>query len=514
MSVALPIKLKAPLWWLALLIVCAAGAATVWYASAWGVGVSPDSAEYLAGARRLHSLGDLFRLPTQWPPGYPILLKLASLFGGDLYATTRVLQCLLMAGNLAVAMSLLRHVIGRDSLLPIAGGLVLAASYTLWQVNFYAWSEGPFVLCQQLSALWLLHALEAPVERRWLFAAAGMAALALLFRYAGVAWVGTASLLLLLLTAGNWRQRLRPAVTFGVVAVAPFAVWIVANKLVRNETTNRQMVIHWITGSDALALLREITSWFGSAQGLLPFVIGAGLVYAVLRSALRNWSRLPQPLRLFVTISAAYVACYTLFIVLSKSLFDAYIPFDDRIFVVAWLFAVLALTACALQLFVTGEKHQRTLAVLTVLFFIIIGGSQLLPVMSAARQQGMGYLSAYMSQVSPVGQLRQLTGRIVYSNAPDYLRMTTDFTAHDYPRKYDPTTMLVNAGLRDELATMQRNVQRGDALIVHYQGFEWREYFLSKEELLQLGYQEIIEGNGVDILSFPAQVPDKAAAAQ
>ena len=80
-------------------------------------------------------------MPTQWAPGYPVLVKLMAFAGSDLLSSTRVLQCLLMAGNLAAAMLLLRQVAPRDSALPLIGGLVLLAGYPLWQVNFYAWSE-------------------------------------------------------------------------------------------------------------------------------------------------------------------------------------------------------------------------------------------------------------------------------------------------------------------------------------------------------------------------------------
>ena len=87
---------------------------------------------------------------------------------------------------------------GRDGLLPVFGGLVLLVSATLWQVNFYAWSEAPFLLCLQGSALALLRHVESGTRGTFV-AAVALAAMALLFRYAGIAWVGAAALTLLLL---------------------------------------------------------------------------------------------------------------------------------------------------------------------------------------------------------------------------------------------------------------------------------------------------------------------------
>jgi hypothetical protein len=56
---------------------------------------------------------------------------------------------------------------------------------------------------------------------------------------------------------------------------------------------------------------------------------------------------------------------------------------------------------------------------------------------------------------------------------------------------------------------MQHSVQAGQALLVHYQALEWRSYFPALDELGKLGYQNVLEGNGVQILSFPVDEPVK-----
>lgn len=366
------------------LLLAVAGALLLWMSSPWGVGVSPDSAEYIAAARRLTGPADLFNLPTQWAPGYPVLLALAYLFGDDIFATTRLLQCVLLAANIGIGIALLRHVMGRDGLLPVSGGLVLLVSATLWQVNFYAWSEAPFLLCLQGSALALLRHVESGTRGTFV-AAVALAALALLFRYAGIAWVGAAALTLLLLQAGSWQQRLRKPVLFGFVALAPFV-----------------------------------------------------------------------------------------------------------------------LLACLLQL--APAPQTQLLAALALI--AVAGGNVLAlwPGVTAARSQGIGYLSAYMSSVSRVEEVPELARVTVYTNAPDYLRMRTDFTIHDYPRKYAPTTGLANAAYASDAAFMEKQVREGKAVLAHYNGFEWRAYFPTLAELNESGYVSVLAGNGVQLLALPAAV--------
>jgi hypothetical protein len=366
------------------LLLAVAGALLLWMSSPWGVGVSPDSAEYIAAARRLTGPADLFNLPTQWAPGYPVLLALAYLFGDDIFATTRLLQCVLLAANIGSGIALLRHVMGRDGLLPVSGGLVLLVSATLWQVNFYAWSEAPFLLCLQGSALALLRHVESGTRGTFV-AAVALAAMALLFRYAGIAWVGAAALTLLLLQAGSWQQRLRKPVLFGFVALAPFV-----------------------------------------------------------------------------------------------------------------------LLACLLQL--APAPQTQLLAALALM--AVAGGNVLAlwPGVTAARSQGIGYLSAYMSSVSRVEEVPELARVTVYTNAPDYLRMRTDFTIHDYPRKYAPTTGLANAAYASDAAFMEQQVREGKAVLAHYNGFEWRAYFPTLAELNESGYVSVLAGNGVQLLALPAAV--------
>jgi hypothetical protein len=292
---------------------------------------------------------------------------------------------------------------------------------------------------------------------------------------------------------------------FGFTAVLPFVLWLLANKLIRDETTNRSLVVHLVDGNDLMALLLQIGSWFGLATGRLFFVAGAALAIATWVAALRGKVQAPAGLRQLLWICLAQVVVYTVFIVLSKSLFDAYIPFDERIFVSAWLFTWLGVLAAAMHASAQGGR-QLGVAVATALVFALSGGWQLLPKLALANERGEGYLSAYMTtRVSKVEELKALAGRTVYSNAPDYLRMRTDFTVHDYPRKFAPTTLLVNPEYQNELATMQQSAGKGEAVLVHYQGFEWRRYFPSLQELQQLGYQEAMSGSGVSILVFPGE---------
>lgn len=502
MSIAEHRPLSGKTWWLLAVLIAACGGFSVWYASVWGIGVSPDSAEYLAAARRLHGIGDLLHLPTQWAPLYPVLLKVASFFGPDIFVTTRWLQSLLMAANLLAALWVLQTVTASYRWQTLVCGVLLLCNFKLWQIAFFAWSEAPFVLCQLLSALCLLRFWQQG-GLRWLLWCALFAALAQLFRYAGVAWIGTVCLLLLYRSRTEWRAGLRHGVLFGALALLPFILWLLINKWVRDETTNRTLVMHLITPGDLRELMLQLGSWVGGSAGVLGGAAGLLLTALLVRQALLHKQAASSMQTALMHTGVAYALCYTLFILLSKSFFDAYIPFDDRIFVPAWLFASLALLTLLQWLWDLAVRLERRAVALLCVLLASTGLAQLVPDLLVTRLQGQGYFSAYMAQVSDVNAVPALVSRTVYTNAPDFLRMMTDYTVQDYPRKYAPTTKLANPLYQQALDTMQQQVQAETALLVHYQGFEWRAYFPQRDELLKLGYVPVMEGNGVEVLSYP-----------
>jgi hypothetical protein len=91
-----------------LLLLAAMGAICVFYATAWGVGVSPDSTLYLEAARNLlrghgltiTTLDNLTRPLTHYPPLYPYLLYAGGRLGIDPMDGARWLSALLFGANI------------------------------------------------------------------------------------------------------------------------------------------------------------------------------------------------------------------------------------------------------------------------------------------------------------------------------------------------------------------------------------------------------------------------------
>ena len=202
----------------------------------------------------------------------------------------------------------------------------------------------------------------------------------------------------------------------------------------------------------------------------------------------------------FSWLSLLHMGCYILFILFSKSFLDAYIPLDNRIFMPVLICFYLLLAAALGRLLLLGDRAGKLSAGTALMFLLVSNTAVLLPVVRVYGTDGTGYLSAYMANISRIDEVSMLEGKTLYSNGPDFIRLTIAAPALDYPRKYSPTTTRPNANFQAELDEMLAAVSAQDAYLVHYGIFESRNYFLSGAELATAGFTEIMTGSGVVIL--------------
>src|SRR3990172_5701681 len=140
------------------------------YATAWGGGVSPDSTQYIEGARSLLR-GEGISAPdgagkptpiTLWPPLMPVLLAAPGLLGLEAADAGRWLTGLLFAANiLAIGLTLARAT-GNSALAAWTGGALMLLSPDLFEVHTWVWSEPLFILLSLGGCALLAAFLERP----------------------------------------------------------------------------------------------------------------------------------------------------------------------------------------------------------------------------------------------------------------------------------------------------------------------------------------------------------------
>jgi hypothetical protein len=215
--------------------------------SRYGIGTFVDSPYYLSAARSLLA-GEGYRswhgqVYMGWPPLYPTLLAATGIAGVDPQVGARWLHSLTFA--LIVFLSGLLFLRCTTSRVwALTGTLAVLASGPLLAWSLMVASEPLFIVLAILFVLCLPRALRGE-SLSALVVAALVAGLACLQRYAGVSLI-LAGLVLLVLRPYRVSlfHRLRDVTLFGVISVAPLALWCLRNLIVAEQTVGPQHRFH------------------------------------------------------------------------------------------------------------------------------------------------------------------------------------------------------------------------------------------------------------------------------
>ena len=209
-----------------------AGVGMILRATASGPGIGGDATIYLTSARNLlagKGLGLLnpdgtFRPLPYTPPLFPLLLSALGLFGLDLVQAARWLNALLFGGTIWVAGAAVYRFTRQAAIALLAAALLMLSPVL---VRVYSWAMAePVFLFTGFLGLFLSVGYARRPGRALLAGAALGCGLSFLARYIGAGFVGAAALVLLLLDRRGWLARIRAALAFLGISLAPIAVWM------------------------------------------------------------------------------------------------------------------------------------------------------------------------------------------------------------------------------------------------------------------------------------------------
>ena len=262
----------------------------------WGAALHWDSVLYIGVARSL-AAGEGFTqytgapLPTLWPPLYPLLLALPGAAGIDPRDAAGPLNAALFALTICAAGRWLARRCESGFVAGWATLALAAAPALVWHAS-WAMSETLFVLLATLALIRLDACLRGEGGASTLVAAASLAALACLARYAGIALVAAALPLLALRPGAGRAARARDAVLYAAIALAPVALWALPEGAARGgghagggdallASAGRWLADEWGRGAAggaaqaaAGALLLAVAGWL--ALRFASWAFGAG----------------------------------------------------------------------------------------------------------------------------------------------------------------------------------------------------------------------------------------------
>lgn len=269
-----------------------------WWATRWGAGATPDSHQYLSAAASLARNGGLETFTgeplTQFPPGYPIVLRIVMLAGLSWQTSARVL-CALTAAALVVAAAVLagRAVASRGLQLAVVTTATIAPALTT--INRMAWTEPLFSLVLVTIAIVVvgLASGDSASPERSIAALVALTGLAVLLRYAGLGLIPGVAVALAVTSSGRREPWRRVAAYTAGSCVVP-AVLFTRNLAVSGDVGGPPLPARGSVFGDITTMLESLGAGVLPRSGPdspLSFAVGALVVATLTLLVTAAWRR-------------------------------------------------------------------------------------------------------------------------------------------------------------------------------------------------------------------------------
>lgn len=444
-----------------------------------GAGLSSDTLSYF----RYPATGGLDVLPVHHGILYPLLLRLGVLAGLGLPAAAVLLNVLCAAGTAAILFWHMAAGPGRRAWL-LAGIVSCLVSFSLpfLIAHAYAMSEPLFLLLAALGLAAFLRGLRGE-STGWLAVSAAAFGMGCLTRYAGLAFVGSACLAILLQAKKPLARRWLQGVGFGVVAVLPMVGLMGYNSLKSGSATNRDVVFRAIPADTLNEGATVLASWFlpdrlllasgavtrGVALCVLAILV-AGLVVGIAKNR---------------TAMGFYALCglsYVAFLGLSILFFDVSIMLSHRMLspLALVLFPLLAEWAST-----AGDRRAvRILVAAATAYLVVFTTVRAGKFIGTTYREGSGFSAVAWDRSPLVRLVEALQGeQPIYSNAADAMHLRGSADIRFIPWRQKSTSNQDLATFAAAYGAMQVEFRTGDAFLAEIGLRYWPPYLPGAAEI-------------------------------
>lgn len=490
-----------------------AGALVVIAATPWGIGLSPDSAVYIGGARSLIG-GTGFSSPTDsggfapithFPPLYSVVLAVLAVLGADPLQGARWLAALLFASNVILA-GALGFAVSRSAPVSLMIGLFAFTALPMVQVHTMAWSE-PLLISLQLSGILALLSYLRNRNRRDLILAAVVFGCGALVRYAGLAMLVAGIASLSLLSERGRRDRLIAAIIFAAIGFLPMVAWVVRNLWTTESPVNRTFFIHPISGEQITAVFHVLSTWlsfslltsFDPTSVSLIVLTLAGAAWLSVAAWRMKSAQLPQGPCFFLAINVLIIVTlsYLLTLLGSMSFLDALVPVDTRLLSPIYVPLLVVGMSLGASLWHSSRLSGFSRGVLGFCLILTLAAQAATSInwLEFSYHDGLGYAGREWRNSETLGRLGSLPAvNRIYSNAPDVLYVLRGTPVAMIPRKVDPHTSSPNQRFASEMIQLKRRLNEGQAMLIFLNRVSWRWYLPTAEEVEEaIGMRPLVQ---------------------
>lgn len=463
--------------------------------SSWGIGLTPDSAAYIAAARNFLNGNGLSVLYNDdgtplnlwapktfseaehvmlWPPLYPIVLSIFGFFTTNMFEIARYLSAVLFGLNILI-IGLVIKKITRSIWLSLFGAAIMITSDVVMGIHSMAWSEPLFIFFGFLGVYFIIDYLQNN-KNSFLYISAILLALAFLTRYVGITLVASGALAVLFLNNRSVKKRIIDCVVFIAISCIPVSIWIIST-----NSSPRTFVFHPVNYIQIKFTLINISRW------LLPdripniirvgisgiFVIGVISGFIIVGKKIYQRTKKSYGLQNLKSalIFLIFIIIYMSFLIISKSFFDAHIPIYDFRILSPVFIVFLIIVICFLGLLILYFKENKILKILTSAICILFLASYIVsiinPFIIGYKEGHIGYANKDWTLSETINELKKYPdSTLIYSNGPDAIYLLTGKSAKMFPLTKNPYTLEINDDYLSQMEAMIKEIREKEGILV------------------------------------------------
>ncbi len=456
----------------------------------YGVGVTPDSVNYLSAARNFADGSGLFTnvirwnsryeaIPLiYWPPFFSLVVAGFYKLGFSLTGIPWLLNLVLFGLN----SYLTGFFILKTSDSKIAGGLgylIFMIVYPSYLIHSQAWSE-PLFITLYLGAFYFLERYLDNDSRSGLVISGLLAGLSWVTRYAGITVAAGALTIILFFNRRNWGEKIKAAFVYGIISIIPIALWgyrnyrLLGTPIIKAVPRISQKAAGF---PNLILMIQTIAGWFSPYYPpALAVILLLGVLLVCLSPLIRPGTRniynkrVLQSLLTFLVVYLTFmiISCYLMRFALATRFLSVILP--PLLIVV--ILSLMGNTAVA-----SLKLSRPTLSLMLVLL--------LSPMLIKAANWGnqvftegnSGYSTKVWRESETIKWLNKYQqDRVLFSNGNDALVLLTKYRARDLPIQKE----------KQRLARFWDTVRHFNGLIVYLDNIK-RPHHISEAELAASG---------------------------
>lgn len=478
-----------PIFWIILVLLLAASVFVYMKGTEEGIGLVSDSVNYINGARSIaqgrgyfrESGGGTLKPITNFPPLYSIVLSIPMRFGMDGLTAAWWVSLIFFVLNICAVVFLVYEGSGCQWSGLLGGAVFLSLSPFL-SYQFYAMSEPVYFFAILMAFLLFIRGSRSGKFLSWL--GCGIACgCAFLARY-----IGAVSLCAIFgaIIVFIREKKLKALGGLFSGALPLMAAWLIRNKLVSGNASNRQVLSHWVTADDLKHGVMIFWRWifperYGNLEqpvnwmilATVGFLILAVIFLIVVMIRAFKGTDYAHPMRLFWTY-LLFIPGYLAFVILTISLFDASVNIEERILFPAFMVGLLALLNEA-GAFVRSKWKPVGYALLAVCVLSgVVSGIDTMKNIGSLSESGYGWGWSGWKDSPAMKRIAAFPEDIqIYSNQPEAVSLWAGRGAFALMDPIDPSSEMKREGYDETLQEIRRQVQDGESVLVFFGIGSW-----------------------------------------